>query len=161
MNDLIRTSLCATKKRFTGIANILDFEKEIGFAGQIINKKGNEFLKKIALENVPSLQQAIVNVALTGLSLNPVLSLVYLVPQDGAIQLRPSYQGLSKILTDTGSVVSVVSGCVFENDFFDYLFGTETFIKHKPTLGERGKIVASWASAKLPDGSEVNEVLSL
>lgn len=64
--------------------------------------------------------QAVFNVALTGLTLNPTLKLAYLVPRynnasrELEVHLEPSYQGLVKLVTDTGSAKSVSSQVVLK-----------------------------------------------
>src|SRR5690606_39362507 len=77
----------------------LSFQKEANFALQIF--QGNDYLTKMSPD---SIKNAIVNVALTGLTLNPVMKFAYLVPRKGKFVLDVSYMGLAKILTDTGSV---------------------------------------------------------
>ena len=61
------------------------WEKEKQFAIQAF--QGNKFLTDTATKNPASLQNAIINVASIGISLNPANKHAYLVPRDGRICL--------------------------------------------------------------------------
>ncbi len=106
-------------------------KREISFAMQAINNSTG--LQNCSKE---SLQKAVYNIALTGLSLNPVLKYSYLVPRwsrDGSqAVLEPSYQGLIKLLTDTGSIVAISANIVYDGDLFEVNYGTSAEIIHKP-----------------------------
>jgi len=88
--------------RFVALTNADTFTKECSFALQHFGK--NSYLNGSTTE---SKLQAVMNVAQVGLTLNPVLKLAYLVPRfsNGKVEcfLEPSYQGLVKLVTDTGS----------------------------------------------------------
>jgi len=92
--------------RFIELSDQKTFAKECSFAMQHFAK--NDYLDKATIE---SKLQAVLNVAQVGLTLNPVLKLAYLVPrfENGAVKcfLEPSYQGLVKLITDTGSAKNV------------------------------------------------------
>ncbi|EPU2409346.1 hypothetical protein ACVVHD_004614, partial [Escherichia coli] len=70
----------------------LTWAKESQFAIQQFQK--NDFLAKTAQANLPSAQNAIINVAAIGITLNPSSKLAYLVPRGGAVCLDISYMGL-------------------------------------------------------------------
>jgi recombination protein RecT len=55
---------------------------------------------------------------------------------------------------------SIDMQAVYENDFFEYEFGTDGFIKHRPTLKNRGEVIAYYAVAKLKNGGSVFKVMS-
>jgi recombination protein RecT len=135
----------------TKMISLLDKEtvqKEISFAMQAIHN--NSQLQKCTKE---SLQKAVFNIATTGLSLNPVLKWAYIVPRyvagEHVAVLDPSYQGLIKLLTDTGAVTSVQAHVVYENDTFEVSYGSTAEIIHKPTFKNRGEIIAAYAIAPL------------
>lgn len=134
------------------------FIKEAGFALQAIN--ANSELMKATKE---SIMQAVYNTALTGLSLNPVLKYAYLIPRwsNGAVKctLDPSYQGLVKLLTDTGSVKSIYCHPVYKGDVFEVTLGTATEIKHSPKYSSRD-IEKVYAVGILSDGSKQIEVMT-
>lgn len=130
-------------------------QKEISFAMQAIHN--NSQLQKCTKE---SQQKAVFNIATTGLSLNPVLKWASLVPRYVAGEyvavLDPSYQGLIKLLTDTGAVTSVQAYIVYENDTFEVRYGSTAEIIHKPTFKNRGEIIAAYAIAQL-SGSDFRQ----
>jgi len=138
------------------------FKKEISFAIQHV-KKNNQLQK--ADHN--SIMESILNVMQVGLSLNPVSKLGYLVPRwdrmtrSNVCAFEPSYQGYVKLLTDSGSVETVYSQLVYENDTFDVSYGTSTEINHKPTFKNRGEVIAVYAIGVLPSGLKVPEVMTI
>ncbi|NEM96194.1 recombinase RecT [Pontibacter burrus] len=143
-----RDIVVAARPKFEAVKSNLDFGKEAGFALQILQK--NTFLAKT---NPESIKNAIVNCALTGLTLNPVLKLAYLVPRKGECVLDPSYMGLIKVLTDAGSVKNIYAEVVYESDHFFIEQGTNPKIDHKPeVLGNRGKKIGVYAVAFLLNG---------
>lgn len=130
--------------------NKLSFSKEMEFAIQIF--QGNDYLTKMTPD---SIRNSLVNIALSGLSLNPALKFCYLVPRKGKCCVDVSYVGMIKLLTDTGSVKSIRADISYEKDTFDIELGNEGFVKHKPYLGAggRGKPIAGYSIATLNDGS--------
>lgn len=144
------------------LAQFMDAEtivKECNFAMQAFNK--NSYLNGSSLA---SKQQAILNVAQIGLTLNPVLKLAYLVPRysNGGVEcfLEPSYQGIVKLITDTGSAKSVVSYPVYEGDTFRVELGTNISIVHNPAFQGNTKLTHVYAVATLNDGSKQIEVMN-
>jgi len=131
MTQLTNQELEPVKKRMSELIDKDVLEREISFAMQSINSSSG--LQNCTKE---SLQKAVYNIALTGLSLNPVLKYAYIIPRwsrDGTqAVLEPSYQGLIKLLTDTGSIVAMYANIVYEGDEFDISYGTTTEIIHKP-----------------------------
>lgn len=132
----------------------MDFMREAGFAIQILQQ--NTFLQSC---DPISVKNAIVNVALTGLTLNPALKMAYLVPRKGKCVLDPSYVGLIKVLTDSGAVKNIDAAVIYANDSFEFEKGTEPFIRHKPALANRGEMIGAYAIAYFRDGGSQFEVL--
>lgn len=133
----------------------LNFINEVEFAVQALSN--NSYL---ATSTPQSIQEALKNVALTGLSLNPVLKYSYLVPRrmGGKVTatLMPSYIGLAKILTDTGAVKGISAEIVHaeEIDSLEIELGIGGFARHKPIFDKKpGEIVACYAKAILADGT--------
>lgn len=148
------------KNRFIEIVDEVTFKKECSFALQHLAK--NSYLQKSTPE---SLMSSVLNIAQVGLTLNPVMKLAYLVPRftNGNVEccLEPSYQGLVKLLTDSGSVNNVYAHLIYENDVFEQILGTENTIIHKPKLGNRGEILGAYAVAVLANGSKQCEVMEI
>ncbi|MBN8573693.1 MAG: recombinase RecT, partial [Candidatus Kapabacteria bacterium] len=146
------------RDRFVAVAQSkIDFDKEKAFAIQILNN--SEYLFAAAQQNPESLMNAVYNVALTGLTLNPVLKFAYLLPRKKKVILEPSYMGLIKILTDAGVVKSIRSYVVRKADLFSYELGTQPYIKHVPS-DSGGEIIAAYAIAELTDGGMQFEVMT-
>ena len=130
--------------------------KEISFALQHLDK--NKSLQGCTPE---SKLKSVVNIASVGLTLNPVAKEAYLVPRwNNVIKaneccLEPSYIGLVKLLTDTGSVLAVVTNVVYDNDAFTLSIADSSCpVKHQPCLvrSKRGEILGVYSVATLPNG---------
>lgn len=88
--------------------------------------------------------------------------------RDGAIviygnqaQWMPMIGGIRKKVRNSGEIVSWEAHAVFENDEFEFELGDDPFIKHKPTLNDRGKIIAAYSIATLKGGEKSREVMSV
>lgn len=132
--------------------------RETSFALQAVNS--NSQLMKA---DPVTVAKVIYNTAITGLSLNPVLKLAYVTPRfvGGQIEaiLMPSYQGLTKLITDTGSVTKVYAYPVFEGDEYSSTFGTSVEITHK-RKHKSNNIICAYAVGVLPDGTMQVEEMS-
>jgi len=70
-------------------------------------------------------------------------------------QFIPGYQGLIEIAYRSGVVTHIESRIVYEKDHFEIVYGTQQGIKHIPYIGgDRGKIIAAYAIAKVKDSPE-------
>jgi len=156
--DGIKTALKPYDEKLKKLIKEEDFIKEVAFASMaIMNSEG---LQKCTHE---SILQSVFNVATTGLSLNPVLKYAALTPRyiKGKMQcvLSPMYQGLVKLITDTGSVTSVYAYIVYEGDEFEVNLGTDISIIHKPKYQTK-EFNKVYAVATLHDGSKIFEVMT-
>lgn len=158
-NQFKVSSFNKIKPRFLELSNPKTFMKEISFAMQLF--KENSYLASATVE---SKLQCVMNLAQTGLTLNPVLKLAYLVPRRSGnvikCHVEPSYQGLVKLVTDTGSARTIYAHPVYEGDEFDVSLGTETQIIHKPKFISTN-IQLIYAVAILSDGTKQVEVMTL
>jgi recombination protein RecT len=77
--------------------------------------------------------------------------------------LIPGFRGLIKLAMNGGKIKKVVARAVYERDDFDYAFGTEEYIKHKPYEGDDdpGEIVKVYAIAWYMDGTTQFDVMSV
>lgn len=148
------------KDRFAKIASqTVNYDKESIFAMQALMK--TDFAMKTANSNPNSVHLAMINVASTGLTLNPANGYAYLVPRDGAIHLDISYKGLIKIATDAGSIVWARAEVVYADDRFEYRGPAEAPVHvADPFKGNRGEIVGAYCIAKTNDGDVLTEVMS-
>lgn len=136
----------------------MNFNREAGFAIQILSN--NPYLLKCDPDSV---KHAVVNVALTGITLNPALKYAYLVPRKVKNELKCildiSYMGMIKILTDAGAVKNVDAGVIYQNDRYDFRRGSDPYFKHVPALSGRGEKIGAYAIAFLRDGGFQFEIL--
>lgn len=158
MTDSIikRETFAPIEARFTELIDKATFTKEVSFALQHIQK--NPQLMKCVPETI---LQAVMNIAQVGLTLNPVASEAYLVPRwskNGIMcVLEPSYQGLCKLLTDTGSVSRIYSHVVYKGDDFEVSLGSETRIIHKPKFSS-SEITHAYAVGELETGKQIEVI---
>jgi len=145
--------VAAAKSSFEkGNAYQMDFAREANFAVQIL--ESNSYLAGCT---PASIRNAIINVSMTGITLNPALKFAYLVPRSIKDQrvcvLDISYMGMIKILTDAGAVKSVDANVVYENDTFTYSQGSEPFLEFQRKLGgKKGNPIGAYAIAYFRDG---------
>lgn len=133
--------------------------KESQFAIQLFQK--NDYLAKTALGNPTSAQNAIINVAAIGITLNPASKLAYLVPRDGMVCLDISYMGLLHLAQATGSIKWGQCKLVYSNDTYESN-GLDTAPTHKyNAFGDRGAVVGGYCTVKTPDGDYLTEEMSL
>ena len=136
------------------------FTKELSFALQVVN--GNTLLQQC---DPISVAMAVYNVALTGLTLNPLMKLAYLTPrwnskkQGNECVLMPSYQGLVKTITDTGSAKKIEAHLIMDGDEFIQEYGSEYRIIHKPIFPKGKIIIGAYAIATLSNGEKQIEVM--
>jgi recombination protein RecT len=134
--------------------------KEASFAVQIIS--GNNKLQQCSHESVI---KAVWNVAVSGLTLNPLKGLAYLTPRWNSAKnqnecvLMPSYRGLQSLAQEGGHIRTVQCYLVHEGDEFDYQLGLNPDIKHRPKGGN--KITHAYAYAKLQTGEVQIEVMTI
>lgn len=133
--------------------------KESQFAIQYFQK--NDFLAKTALSNPTSAQNAIINVAAIGITLNPASKLAYLVPRDGMVCLDISYMGLLHIAMESGVISWGQAKLVHANDTYESN-GLDKAPTHKyNAFGDRGEIVGVYCTVKTPAGDYLTEEMSL
>lgn len=133
--------------------------KESQFAVQLFQR--NEYLTKTAIANPASAQNAIINVAAIGITLNPASKLAYLVPRDGMVCLDISYMGLLHLAQATGAIKWGQCKLVYSNDTYESN-GLDSAPTHKyNTFGDRGTVVGGYCTIKTPDGDYLTEEMSL
>lgn len=162
--DLIQ----AVAPQFNEIAKpskLVTWAEESQFANQAIQKN-----PKLAGCLIHTVQNAIINVAAVGLTLNPSLGYAYLVPEgvkqgDGKYadecMLRVSFKGLLKIATDSGSIKWAKAEIVKQNDSFEY-HGPCTMPTHTMNpFSDRGETIGVYCVAKTHDGDYLVDVMGI
>ncbi len=76
-------------------------------------------------------------------------------------QYMPMIGGIRKKARNSGEIATWDVHAVYENDAFEFELGDDPFIKHKPTLGDRGKLVAVYSVATLKGGEKSRDVMSI
>ncbi|EMF7578819.1 recombinase RecT [Klebsiella pneumoniae] len=136
--------------------------KESQFAIQYFQK--NDFLAKTALGNPTSAQNAIINVAAIGITLNPASKLAYLVPRDGMVCLDISYMGLLHLAQSAGVIKWGQCKLVHTSDTYENL-GLDKAPAHKynpyATPEDRGSVIGGYCTVKTADGDYLTEEMSL
>lgn len=150
------------REAFLKIADEKVWAKEIMFAVQLL--RGNDLLQKC---DGPSIQNAVINLALTGATLNPVMAQAYLVPRGGKCCLDFSYRGLAGIAMDSGSVKHIAPRLVYTFDTFTYEeIDGEPHVRHSPSLNPPAEftkgpeafwdhLVCGYVVATLHDGTKI------
>ena len=96
-----------------------------------------------------------------GLGLEPgVNNEAYLVAYGRECQLIIGYQGFAKLFWQHPLAAHLDAQAVHENDDFDYAYGLNPFLTHKPARGDRGAVTMYYAVAKLSTGASAFVVLS-
>lgn len=139
--------------------------EESNFAIQALQKN-----PKLAGCIPTTVQNAIINVAAVGLTLNSALGYAYLVPEavkqlDGVwrdeCMLRVSFKGLLKIATDSGSIMLCKAEIVKEKDEFVYT-GAFSLPEHRMNpFADRGKTVGVYCAAKTHQGDWIIDVMGM
>ncbi|MDN8056334.1 recombinase RecT [Burkholderia multivorans] len=122
---------------------------------------------------VESLMGAVVQCSQLGLEPNTPLGHAYLIPfekkkkvggewvtEKVETQIVIGYKGLIDLARRSGQVVSIAAHAVYEHDHFDYAFGLDEKLEHKPAMSARGRVIAFYAVAKLVGGGHAFEVMS-
>lgn len=139
--------------------NVVTWEKESQFAIQLL--QANDYLANVARQNPAATQNAIINVAAIGVTLNPAMKHAYLVPRKGKVCLDISYMGLIDLACDSGSIRWAQAVIVRKNDNFRLTgLGERPIHDHSP-FGDRGDIVGVYCTAKTSDGDYLTECMSI
>lgn len=136
--------------------------KESQFAMQAL--QSNKYLNEVAWKNQASLQNAIINVASIGISLDPASKHAYLVPRGSKVCLDISYMGLMHLAQQTGSILWGQAKLVYATDIYENT-GIDSAPAHKSnpfaSNNDRGPVVGAYCTAKTADGSYLTEEMNI
>jgi recombination protein RecT len=76
-------------------------------------------------------------------------------------QYLPMIAGIRKKVRNSGEIATWDVHAVYEKDEFDYELGDNPFIRHKPAMGDRGKIAAVYSVATLKSGEKSRDVMTI
>lgn len=158
--------------KFNEIASrskLVTWAEESQFAIQAIQKN-----EKLAQCQTHTVQNAVINVAAVGLTLNPALGYAYLVPESEKIkntegreiwvqvcQLRVSFKGLLKIATDSGSILWAKAEVVKSNDQFTYCGPCDLPRHEMNAFGDRGATIGAYCIAKTHQGDYLVDIMGM
>jgi len=72
------------------------------------------------------------------------------------------YKGLVELVRRSGEVSYIHADVVYEGDEWDFCYGTDSFLRHKPNFDKRtNKVLAVYSFVKLVDGSQDFMVISV
>ena len=108
---------------------------------------------------------AMMQAAQLGVEPNTPLGQAYLIPyrNKGTLECKfqLGYKGLIDLAYRSGAVQSIQAHEVHENDEFEYSYGIDGTIRHKPALKDRGPVIAYYGVWKTKDGGYGYEVMSV
>ena len=85
--------------------------------------------------SIASIENAVVNIALTGATLNPALKEADLIARKGVACLDFRYGGLIRLAVDSGAAVSINAYVVYDCDDFEYDLASDHPVKkYKPSM---------------------------
>lgn len=136
------------------MGNLVRYQEEAGYALQIMRR--SPYMQRCIPQTI---EDAVINVAAIGLSLNPVLQHGFLIPRRQGNHViccfDPGYRGLIKLATDGGLVSLVQAAAVYEEEErlgnFKITRGTSPTVLHNTDplmkLEDLGDIIGAYCIA--------------
>lgn len=115
---------------------------------------------KLAQCSAESFLGALLTSAQLGLEPGP-LGESYLVPYGNVCTFIPGFRGLVKLAWQSGQLKNITAHVVHEQDDFDFAYGLEPFLRHKPARGSAGKVTEVYAAATMLNGGSAFVVMSI
>lgn len=130
---------------------------------------------KLAQCDPQSVLGAFMAAAALGLEPNTVQQQAFLIPYDkrgklpngqwGVVgtecQFQIGYRGFITLAHRSPHIDSIQAEAIHEGDLFDHMMGSESFLKYRKALRERGDLIGSFCHTKLASGVELATVLPL
>lgn len=108
----------------------------------------------------PSLAAALYKCGELGLEPGP-LGMAYIVPFNRRATLIIGYKGMIELTHRSGLVSSIHAAAVYDQDLFDFEYGTGAYLRHRPLMdGNRGDMFAAYSIARMRDGGTSFFVMS-
>lgn len=149
---------------------IKSYEKEIAKAlPSVITPERFARMATTAVTQTPALAtctpQSFIGAMLTaaqlGLEPNTPLGQAYLIPYGQNCQFQLGYRGLIELAHRSGDIKSIEAHVVYAGDEFDFEFGLNPRLKHKPAKKDRGDAVWVYAVYHTKDDGFGFEVMSV
>lgn len=106
-----------------------------------------------------SVLMAAMSAACLGLEVDGVTGQAYLIPFKGRAQLVIGYKGMNTLAARGG--FTITGDVVREGDTFEFEKGSSAYVRHVPSFGNQGRIVAAWAVATHRDRPPIVEVMGV
>lgn len=122
---------------------------------------------KLAETTPQSFLGAMMTAAQLGVEPNTPLGQAYLIPYWNGktkaleCQFQLGYKGLIDLAYRSGEVSTIMAQVVYENDEFEYAFGLDPKLVHRPSQHDRGEPVSVYAMFRTKDGGFGYEVMSM
>lgn len=106
-----------------------------------------KFLIDPAVTNKRSILSCMYNAPKLGLNPDPVFGQIYFIPYKGVLTYQLGYKGMVRLSLNTGKVINVRSGLVYEADEWDYFEDEKgQHYLHRPHFGkDRGQEVCGYS----------------
>lgn len=127
---------------------------------------------KLAECTPQSFMGALMNAAQLGLEPNTPLGQAYLIPYENKrkikgewtkvpeVQFQLGYKGMVDLAHRSGEFLTIQAYEVYENDEFEYEYGLDPKLYHKPAMTDRGNVICYYALYKLQNGGNGFEIIS-
>jgi len=110
---------------------------------------------KLLAATPASMYRAVLQCAQLGLEPDSLRGLVYLIPRYSKkkaaleVNVQLGYQGLMQLARQSDQITVIEAHEVFMGDKFDYQYGTDQYLHHKPAHGDVQEIDFVWALARI------------
>jgi recombination protein RecT len=164
------TSVAKASKNMQMKDYIKSYEKEIAKAlPSVITPERFARMATTAVTQNPALStctpQSFIGAMLTaaqlGLEPNTPLGQAYLIPYGSTCSFQLGYRGLIELAHRSGDIKSIEAHVVYANDDFDFEFGLEPKLQHKPAKSDRGDAAWVYAVYHTKDNGYGFEVMSV
>jgi|TARA_R110000744_G_scaffold287065_1_gene398312 recombination protein RecT len=132
---------------------------ELSFAKQIF--ESNSYLQRCEPQSV---MNAVLNVARTSITLNPIMKLAYLIPRKNKCVLEFSYMGLVSLLKDNNCIKNISAHIVYSDEEFKFDI-SQNKILHTPKYADsesehnNRKVYGAYSRAVLPTNEVIYEFM--
>lgn len=110
---------------------------------------------------------SLLTAAQLGLEPNTPLGQAYLIPFYNSrkriyeCQFQVGYKGMIDLCNRSGEIKNIEAHIVYENDEFEFEYGLDSKLKHKPCMSDKGAPVWVYALYRLNNGGYSFEVMSV
>ena len=153
---------------FTMKQYIKMYEKEIARAlPSVLTPERFSRMVMTAITQTPKLAEctpqsfigAMLTAAQLGLEPNTPLGQAYLIPYGSNCQFQIGYKGMIDLANRSGEIKNIEAHVVYENDDFDFAYGLDNHLTHKPSMEQRGEPVWVYAVYRTVNGGYGFEVM--